>query len=92
MSGCLDKKLYVWNIPRKRVGYMVEGKEMITAAAFVPEFTDSKEEGTPNPNYYLAVATDTGKILFYEAEVSWLLPSQTDVNALLINACSPGGY
>lgn len=60
MSGGLDKRIYVWNIPRKRIAYQVEISDMITAGAFVPE----KGE-------YLVVGTDTGRLLFCETEVSY---------------------
>ncbi len=58
MSGGLDKRIYVWNIPRKRIAFQVEIGDMITAGAFV---SDKGE--------YLVVGTDTGKLLFCETEV-----------------------
>jgi WD40 repeat protein len=58
MSGGLDKRIYVWNIPRKRIAFQVDIGDMITAGAFV---SDKGE--------YLVVGTDTGKLLFCETEV-----------------------
>lgn len=57
MSGGLDKRIYVWNIPRKRIAFQVEIGDMITAGAFV---SDKGE--------YLVVGTDTGKLLLCETE------------------------
>ena len=60
MSGGLDKKLCVWNIPQKRVVHSTVLDEMITAAAFVSSLND----------HLIAVGTESGGLLFFDTVVS----------------------
>lgn len=60
LSGGLDKKLCVWNIPQKRIAHSAVLEEMITSATFVPSTADN----------CVVVGTDSGRVLVYAMDVS----------------------
>jgi len=57
LTGGLDRKVCVWNLPRDKVVYMEKLQESITAASF-----------TGHHGKYLLAGTDVGKIYLFETE------------------------